>query len=177
MRPFVKILTFLLCLCLLVPALGVESASAEGARVVFSASVPDEEGLFDVSVTVYDPTFEGIKFTIGFNADAVTPASWTSGAVTDNSTGYIKKGTAVDGMSVFGNISGGNELIILGYSENDPDFSVTAGTEGVELLFVRFKVTVREHPISVLKARREKAASLTIISLCPRHSFSRSLRN
>jgi hypothetical protein len=90
MRRFVKILTFLLCLCLLIPALAPVSASAEGARVVFSASVPDEEGFFAVSVTVYDATFDAFQYSFNFDTSIVTPVSWSSGELATDFNSFAK---------------------------------------------------------------------------------------
>ncbi len=137
-----KILPLLLCLCLLTPLVLVPaSASAAGARVVFSASAPDADGFFTVSVTVYDATFEGIEFAVGYNSDVVKPASWDTGNTTVSALACVAKEDAADSMSFFGNISDeAGELILLGYSESDPDFSITAGTNGVKLLSIRFKV-------------------------------------
>jgi hypothetical protein len=90
MRRFVKILTFLLCLCLLIPALAPVSASARGQGSFFSASVPDEEGFFAVSVTVYDATFDAFQYSYNFDTSIVTPVSWSSGELATDFNSFAK---------------------------------------------------------------------------------------
>ena len=121
------------------PASAAESSNA--AKIVFSASEPDSNGLFTVSVTAYNATFAGIQFAIEFNKDVVNPVSWTSESTASTAAECIKKESAVAAMSVFGSISEEkNKLTILGYSEDDPDFSATAGANGIKLFSIRFKV-------------------------------------
>lgn len=116
-------------------------ASAADARVVFSASTPDADGLFTVSVTAYNAIFEGIEFAVEYDGAVVSPASWTSGEPTANASECVKKEAAAEAISVFGSISEEKgRLIVLGYSEDDPDFSVTAGADGVKVFSIRFKV-------------------------------------
>lgn len=135
-----NILLLLLSFCLLAPGVVPAQAAAAGAKVVFLASSPDGDGYFTVSVTVYDAVFEGVQFAIEFNADAVTPASWMTGDPTASVSNFAKKETVAENMSFFGNITKENKMILLGYSEHDPDFSIVAGTNGVKLLSIRFKV-------------------------------------
>lgn len=116
------------------------TASAADPKVVFSASTPDSNGLFTVSVTAYDATFEGIEFAIGYNKDVVCPASLSTGKTTTSASECIGKEKVTDAMSVFGTISENGKMIVLGYSEDDPDFTVTAGTDGTKLLTIQFKV-------------------------------------
>lgn len=114
----------------------ISEAAREGAQIVFSASEPDNEGFFDVEVKAYNTEFEGIEFAIGFDADVVIPASWTS----ENSE-YVQISDKAEGMTAYSSyIEDSEKIIVLAFSENDPDFSVSSGKEGTEVMMLRFKV-------------------------------------
>lgn len=131
-----KLFALLLCLCLMIPLM---SAAAASPKMVLTATAPDSGGFFTLTVAVIGATFDGFGIAIGYDKNVVTPASWTSGSAATDAADCIQKESTVKDLSVFGNILAG-QLILLGYSESNPDFSVTAGAAGTTILSLRFKV-------------------------------------
>lgn len=134
-----KVLPLLLCFCLLTPlALVPVSASAAGARVVFSASSPDADGLFTVSVTVYDATFDTFQYSFNFDNSVVTPVSWDSGEPTAEFTSFSKISDEIQSAVYEGFMPADSGLInTVGLNVSS---SYTAGSDGLLLFSYRFKM-------------------------------------
>jgi hypothetical protein len=124
------------------------TASAAGARVVFSASAPDADGLFTVSVTAYDAKFDAFQFSINYDSGVVTPASWSTGAATREFKSFAKAGTDADKLDVYGYAPNDKDLINyagIAYPEDvsqvsPDDFYVSAGSGGALIVTFRFKL-------------------------------------
>ena len=51
--------------------------SQDMARVVLKAETPDAEGIFRVTLTVYNATFNAFQFAFSYDSDAVSPVDST----------------------------------------------------------------------------------------------------
>lgn len=138
----------LLCLCLCLslaapPAL----AAGEQASVVFDVSEPDEDGLFTMSMTIYNAEFNGFQFALGYDQTKIAPTD-ASGAETDkfakfatfdagNGFWLTSFGTAIDaeaGLIDFGGYVPADKRV-----DSDTPGLVNAGSEGLPVYTFHFK--------------------------------------
>ena len=58
------------------------AAQTEDVKVVFAVSEPDQEGYFELKVTLYGNTYSGFQANLLFDPDVVTPVSYETGEET-----------------------------------------------------------------------------------------------
>jgi len=70
-----KLISLLLIIVLIFSVTAVASAAddSSGARVIFKAGEPDQNGLFNVSLTIHDATFNTFQFALWYDKTTVVP--------------------------------------------------------------------------------------------------------
>ena len=154
MKLFRKILPLLLSFCLLIPVTLPASAaeSSNAAKVVVSASEPDSNGLFTVSVTAYNATFDTFQYSFNFDKSVVAPASWSSGEATTDFAAFAKAADSIQDAIYEGYMPKGLGLInTVGLNVSK---AYTAGSDGLLLFSYRFK-TIAEGSSGIALATSE----------------------
>ena len=75
-----KILCLLLALYIVLGAGPALAAQGDGARVVFEGSAPDADGYFQVTMTLYDVTFQVYQFALRYDPAVVQPVDQSGAA-------------------------------------------------------------------------------------------------
>ena len=96
-----KILCLLLALYIVLGAGPALAAQGDGARVVFEGSAPDADGYFQVTMTLYDVTFQVYQFALRYDPAVVQPVD-QSGAAAGSFTAFARKNPETDWLSTVG---------------------------------------------------------------------------
>lgn len=83
-----RILALALCVLALVSVLP-PGAAAQTGKVIFESGTPDANGVFEVTVTVYDATYWGLQFAMKYDPEIIQPVDADGGTVDISSVEHV----------------------------------------------------------------------------------------
>lgn len=150
MKKTVRIIPLLLILCMCL-SMGLTAGAEETKkeRVIFSATEPDNSGYFNVTMTVYDASFNVFQFALSYNTATVMPVNQNGGKATSfedfahkaEHTDWMDTiGLSVDTNTGFIEFTGYASPSLRGKKPVNAAGNVEADSQGVALFVFRFKV-------------------------------------
>lgn len=142
-----KILALLLLIGITMQLFSTAAAITAQPTVIFQASAPDENGFFDLTLSVFNASFNTFQFAINYSTDAVQPIK-ADGTPAEKFNDCAKQTTSAEWLSTLGTALDANKGLIQfsGYvlpgvsSGIVKNGNATADENGLPVIAFRFKL-------------------------------------